>query len=215
MTLYISDCFCFLFLSSTTTNTQLFTMLVFIQPKCIKYQHTYPGTTLLGAYYCVLFKSDKFHTVLRRLSSTTQADGRPVSPLSDEFDTNDNDEDDLGFSRRIRVAIRRLSINTTHARTGGGGSGPGRGENPYVDGDGIGFQDYNSDQRHSSSVISNDDERRLSMMSNVTDGDDNKHIVVVAGDMKRNSSAETEDVTLYSPRSIEGTCSGGGGVDCE
>lgn len=191
-------------------------MLVFIQPKCIKYQHTYPGTTLLGAYYCVLFKSDKFHTVLRRLSSTTQvADGRPISPLSDEFDTNDDDDEDLGFSHRIRVAIRRLSINTTtHARTGGG-SGPGRSENPYVDGDGIGFQDYNSDQRHSSSVISNDDdERRLSMMSNVTDGDDNKHTVVV-GDMKRNSSAETEDVTLYSPRSIEGTCSGGGGVDCE
>jgi hypothetical protein len=194
-------------------------MLVFIQPKCIKYQHTYPGTTLLGAYYCVLFKSDKFHTVLRRLSSTTQvADGRPISPLSDEFDTNDNDEDDLGFSHRIRVAIRRLSINTNHnARTGVGGSGPGRSENPYVDGDGIGFQDYNSDQRHSSSVISNDDdERRLSMMSNVTDGDDNKHTVVV-GDMKRNSSAETEDVTLYSPRtttslSSEGniSCSGGG-----
>ena len=56
------------------------------------------------------------------------------------------------------------------------------------------------------------------MMSNVTDGDDNKHIVV-AGDMKRNSSAETEDVTLYSPRttSSEGniSCSGGGGVDGE
>lgn len=183
-------------------------MLVFIQPKCIKYQHTYPGTSLLGAYFCVLFKPDKFQAALRRLSST-QAGDRPVSPLSDEFDNNNNnnyinDNEDIGFSHRIRVAIRRLSIATT-ARTGGGGM---RGENPYVDGDGIGFQDYNSDQRRSSSV-SNDDERRLSIMSNETDGDDTKH--VAAGGMKRNvsSSAETEDVTLYSPRTTASSSSEG------
>jgi hypothetical protein len=183
------------------SHTQLFTMLVFVQPKCIKYQHTYPGTSLLGAYFCVLFKPDKFQAALRRLSSTNV--DRPVSPLSDEFNNN-NDDEDIGFSHRIRVAIRRLSITAT-ARTGGGGT---RGENPYVDGDGIGFQDYNSDQRRSSSV-SNDDERRLSIMSNVTDGDDTKH--VAAGGMKRNvsSSAETEDVTLYSPRTATSSSSEG------
>jgi hypothetical protein len=182
-------------------------MLVFIQPKCIKYQHTYPGTSLLGAYFCVLFKSDKFHAALRRLSSTTAGD-RPASPLSVEFNTtnNENDEEDIGFSHRIRVALRRLGIlaNNT-ARGGNGGRG---GENPYLDGDGIGFQDYNSDQRRSSN-FSNDDERRLSMMSNVTDGDDTKH--VAAGGMKRNvsSSAETEDVTLYSPRTTTSSSSEG------
>lgn len=144
------------------------------------------------------------------MSSTTAVD-RPVSPLSDEFNAannNENDEeDDIGFSHRIRVALRRLciAINNTTSRGGNGGRG---GENPYLDGDGIGFQDYNSDQRRSSNV-SNDDERRLSMMSNVTDGDDTKH--VAAGGMKRNvsSSAETEDVTLYSPRTTTSSSSEG------
>ena len=160
----------------------------------------------------MLFKPDKFHAALRRLSSTTAVD-RPVSPLSDEFNAttnnNENDEeDDIGFSHRIRVALRRLciAINYTTSRGGNGGRG---GENPYLDGDGIGFQDYNSDQRRSSSNVSNDDERRLSMMSNVTDGDDTKH--VAAGGMKRNvsSSAETEDVTLYSPRTTTSSSSEG------
>lgn len=147
---------CFIFHVSYHTHTQLFTMLVFIQPKCIKYQHTYPGTSLLGAYFCVLFKPDKFQAVLRRLSSTTG--DRPVSPLSNEFDNTNDDDEDIGFSHRTRVAIRRLSI-TTACRTGGG-SGRG-GENPYVDGDGIGFQDYNSNQRRSSSISNDDNERRL------------------------------------------------------
>ena len=91
-------------------------MLVFIQPKCVKFQHTYPGTSLLGAYFCVIFKNDSFQSAIRRA----------------ERSSPHGDVDDIGFSLRFQGMIRRLSSTVGRA-------------SPYEDDHGIGFQHYNVD----------------------------------------------------------------------
>jgi hypothetical protein len=117
----------YLYIPHPSFARQLFTMLVFIQPKCVKYQHTYPGTSMLEAYVCVIFKLDKIQTTIRRFSSTVDRS----SPHEDV--------DGIGFSLNFHAMIRRLSSTVGRA-------------SPYEDGDGIGFQDYNADQPPASEV---------------------------------------------------------------
>ena len=98
-------------------------MLVFIQPKCVKYQHTHPGTSLWEAYFCVIFKLDRFHAATRRA----------------EHSSPHEDDEGIGFSLRFQAMIRRLSSTVGRA-------------SPHEDDDGIGFQNYNSDPPPASDV---------------------------------------------------------------
>ncbi len=74
---------------------------------------------MLGAYFCVIFKLDRFQTAIRRLKSTADRSGP------------NEDDGGIGFSLRFQAMIRRLSSTVGRAI-------------PYEDDDGIGFQNYNS-----------------------------------------------------------------------
>ena len=63
-------------------------MLVFIQPKCIKYQHEH-DTNLVIAYFCVLFKMEKCcKFVEKRFFPTT---------LVESTHSDDDVDDGIGF----------------------------------------------------------------------------------------------------------------------
>lgn len=74
-----------------------FNMLVFIAPKCAKYQRQHPGTWLCTAYFCVIFEVDmlkesKCCVSLRR--------GKGEDPVDDDPDSEASvaESDGIGFS---------------------------------------------------------------------------------------------------------------------
>lgn len=82
----------------------MFNMLVFVQPKCLKYQKDHPGTSLLTSYFRVLFKTERCRKTITRLT----------------FYGNLSDEDDgIGFgnynesSSRPKVIDRRSKDEDT------------------------------------------------------------------------------------------------------
>jgi len=88
-----------------------FNMLVFIAPKCVKYQREHPGTWLLTAYWCVIFGigwKERVISMSRRLTfgtssrNTNTAANLPPSgrTLVTEHMTeypDDEDDDGIGF----------------------------------------------------------------------------------------------------------------------
>ena len=86
-------------------------MLVFIAPKCVKYQREHPGTWLLTAYWCVIFGigwKERVISISRRLTFGTSSRNNTAANLPPsgrtlvtehitEYPDSDEDDDGIGF----------------------------------------------------------------------------------------------------------------------
>lgn len=72
-----------------------FNMLVFIAPKCAKYQRQHPGTWLCTAYVCVIFEVDKLKKSKCCVSLRRR---KGEDPLDDDLESDGAEDDGIGFT---------------------------------------------------------------------------------------------------------------------